>query len=161
MFIITPSYPRRFGQSNPTPRSRFAQSITPIIEPPVSLDNYNMQIKFPTIYLLARSGENAIADVNMSLVIHLLKLTLGMVGVYETTIERKGREDYTELFESSTQDAYLSNTSPWVDKKTHTIPTYDRNTNLAVYLKSTHPSPATLHSLSWEGDANTKFYQRV
>lgn len=123
--------------------------------------NYNMQIKFPTIYLLARSGENAIADVNMSLVIHRLKLTLGMVGVYETTIERKGREDYTELFESSTQDAYLSNTSPWVDKKTHTIPTYDRNTNLAVYLKSTHPSPATLHSLSWEGDANTKFYQRV
>ena len=40
-------------------------------------------------------------------------------------------------------------------------PIYDRNTNATLIVKSTHPSPATLHTLTWEGIYNNNFYQRV
>ena len=43
----------------------------------------------------------------------------------------------------------------------HTIPVYERNTNLSFHLKSSHPSPATLHSMTWEGDYNSRYYRRV
>ena len=35
------------------------------------------------------------------------------------------------------------------------------DTNIDLTLKSTHPSPATLHALTWEGIYNNNFYQRV
>ncbi len=123
--------------------------------------NFDMQVKFPTIYPSSTKGTGTFSDINASLLIHRLKLSLGEVGVYETTIKRKGYDDYTELFESSIPDLFSSNTSPWLNQKIHTIPTYARNTILSVYLKSTHPSPATLYSMSWEGDYSTKFYQRA
>ena len=116
-----------------------------------------MQIKLPTIYPTAKEA----SDVNASLVVHRVKLSLGAAGVYETSIERIGKPTYTELIESSLQDAYVANKSPWVDQRIHTLPTYERNKNLTVYLKSTHPSPTTLFSMSWEGDYSDKFYQRV
>ena len=90
-----------------------------------------------------------------------LKLSLGEAGVYETSIERIGKPTYTELIESSLQDAYVTNSTPWVEQRIHTLPVYERNKNLTIYLKSTHPSPTTLYSMSWEGDYNSKFYQRV
>ena len=121
--------------------------------------NFEMQIKFPTIYPVGKDGKAA--DINSSLVVHRLKLSLGAAGVYETTIERTGKDTYNELIESSLQDAYIANKSPWVEQKTHTLPTYERNKNLTVYLKSTHPSPTTLYSMSWEGDYSNKFYQRA
>ena len=67
MFIITPSYPRRDGQSYPTPQSRFAQSFTPLIEPSVSMDNYNKQIIIWVVTF------NAVASIWRS---YYLRLTL-------------------------------------------------------------------------------------
>ena len=32
---------------------------------------------------------------------------------------------------------------------------------LTVLLKSNHPSPATIHSMNWEGDYSPRYYQRV
>lgn len=122
--------------------------------------NFDMQIKLPTIYAVGGT-ENKASDINASLVIHRLKFALGAAGVYETTLERIGKKAYTELVETSLQDGYLTNTTPWVEQKIHTVPAYERNKNLTVYLKSTHPSPATLHSMSWEGDYSNKFYQRA
>ena len=41
------------------------------------------------------------------------------------------------------------------------VPIYDANKNVSISIKSTHPAPATIHNLTWEGAYNTKFYQRV
>tara|TARA_Y100001963_G_scaffold143611_1_gene214701 strand:- start:346 stop:3510 length:3165 start_codon:yes stop_codon:yes gene_type:complete len=120
--------------------------------------NFEMNVKFPTIYPVVADKS---ADINSSLVIHRLKLSLGAAGVYETTIERVGKDTYKELIESSLQDSYVANQAPWVEQRIHTLPTYERNKNLTVYLKSTHPSPTTLYSMSWEGDYTNKFYQRA
>ena len=58
-------------------------------------------------------------------------------------------------------DAYNANQVQFTEESIKTVPIYDRNTNTTLTLKSTHASPATLHSMTWEGDYNTKFYQRV
>ena len=120
-----------------------------------------MEVTFPKIYVTATKGTNTVADTNGSLIIHRIKIGLGDSGVYETTIKRDGKDDYTELIESSYQDLYQSNTSPWLTERTHTLPTYERNTNLTFTLKSSHPSPAIIYSMSWEGDYTNRYYQRV
>ena len=76
-------------------------------------------------------------------------------------MKRKGREDYTDIYESLDWDNYAATRIGIEPEYTHTVPAYERNTNLTVELKSSHPSPATLHSLVWEGDYNNRYYQRV
>ena len=122
---------------------------------------YEMQVDFPTIYMTKTGPTATVSDTRGSLVVHRVKLELGPCGVYETLVKRVGKDDYTEVFESSLLDNYMTNTTPWLEEHTHTIPTYERNTNLEFSLKSSHPSPTTLYSMSWEGDYTNKFYQRV
>ena len=119
--------------------------------------NFDMEVTFPKIYVRRKE----VVDLTSSLIVHRIKIGLGDSGVYETTIKRDGKDDYTELIESSYQDLYQSNTSPWLTERTHTLPTYERNTNLTFTLKSTHPSPATVYSMSWEGDYTNRYYKRV
>ena len=120
-----------------------------------------MQIKFPTIYVTKVENENMQADTNASLIVHRVKLNFGSYGTYSTTIDRLGKPSYTEIWEAPVADQYLLSNVAIDDEVTKTIPTYERNKNLSITLKSTHPSPATLYSMAWEGDYTSKFYNRV
>ena len=123
---------------------------------------FTMQVDLPTIYYVTREGEQFRADTRSSLVLHRAKLGFGPVGLYETTLNRTGRVAYTELFELTGADQYAANTSSVVDDNIiREVPIFDANTNVALTIKSTHPAPATIHNLTWEGAYNTKFYQRV
>tara|TARA_A100001515_G_scaffold28494_1_gene22022 strand:- start:3 stop:2960 length:2958 start_codon:yes stop_codon:yes gene_type:complete len=123
---------------------------------------FTMQVDLPTIYYVTKEGENFRADTRSSLVLHRAKLGFGPVGLYETTLNRTGRVAYTELFELTGADQYAANTSSVVDdNKIREVPIFDSNTNVLLTIKSTHPAPATIHNLTWEGAYNTKFYQRV
>ena len=123
---------------------------------------YTMSITLPTIYYQQQSGENWKSDTRANTIIHRVKLAFGPVGVYETTLVRKGRNDYTELFEVTPANQYLANSEGIFDDDIlRTIPIYDRNINASLTIKSTHPSPATIHNLTWEGILNNKFYTRV
>ena len=126
---------------------------------------FEMKVDFPTIYptQLTSSGNQTVnrTDSRASLIIHRVKLNLGPVGVYETTLSRRGREDYTQLYECKTMDGYLANDVAFDQQRIQTVPVYARNTDCLVSLKSSHPSPATVYSLEWEGDYNSRFYQRV
>lgn len=122
---------------------------------------FDYEIRFPTIYVQKEKDGRVRSDTNASLVIHRVKLNLGNAGLYETLIERIGKPNYTETWEPAKADAYNANQVDFVEEVTQTIPTYEKNTNLTLTLKSTHPAPATLHSMSWEGDFTNKFYQRV
>ena len=102
------------------------------------------------------------ADTRSSTVVHRVKIGFGPVGVYETTLQRIGKSDYTESYELTPADEYQANTDLVADDEIlRTIPIYDKNTNALLTLKSTHPSPATIHHYSWEGAYNNKFYERV
>ena len=73
-----------------------------------------------------------------------------------------GRNDYTELFEVGFANTYLANTASLVDdNKLYSVPIYDRNTNVTLSIKSTHPTPANILYFSWEGVYNNNFYTRV
>ena len=79
----------------------------------------------------------------------------------DTVIKRKGRVDYTTNFNAAEIDSLKANELPIVEEFIQTIPIYERNTNLDIQIKSTHPSPATLFSMNWEGDYNPRYYRRV
>ena len=122
---------------------------------------YEYKVLFPTFYLTQTQGESARADVNSSLVIHRMKLHFGKIGLYETTLSRIGKNDYTEVYESTELDEYDVSDAPYVDEFIKTIPVYERNTNVDITLKSQHPAPSTLRAVSWEGDFSPRYYKRV
>lgn len=122
---------------------------------------FDMEVKFPTIYYLKQLGEQWKADTRGSLTIHRITFNFGDSGYYETILDRVGKTTYTQTHESPIADAYSTDQVAITDSSIKTIPVYERNKNITLTLKSTHASPMTLHSLTWEGDFNTKFYQRV
>jgi hypothetical protein len=123
---------------------------------------YEMSVVIPTIYYKQQSGETWTSDTRANTILHRVKIGFGPVGVYETTLARKGRSDYTELFEVTPANHYLANSAGiFEDEILRTVPIYDRNINAQLTIKSTHPSPATLHNLTWEGVYNNNYYERV
>jgi hypothetical protein len=122
---------------------------------------YPYEVKFPTFYPTKTEGRASRADVNSSLVLHRIKFHFGKIGLYETTLERVGKNDYTEVYESTELDEYDASDAPYLEEFIKTVPVYERNTNVDVTLRSSHPAPATLRSVSWEGDYSPKYYKRV
>ena len=122
---------------------------------------FDMEVEFPTIYYGQPQGDQWRSLLNGSLVVHRVKLNFGANGFYSTTIERTGKPDYTETWEPPISDAYSANAVQINDEITRVIPTYERNKNLTLKFTSTHPTPATLYSMTWEGDYTNQNYKLV
>ena len=122
---------------------------------------YPYEVKFPTFYPTRQSGNSTVSDINSSLVLHRLKFHFGKIGLYETTLKRVGKTDYTEVYESTELDEYDASDAPYLEEFIKTVPVYEKNTNVDVTLRSSHPAPATLRAVSWEGDYSPKYYKRV
>jgi hypothetical protein len=122
---------------------------------------YDYEVKFPTFFPTRTDQTTVRSDINSSLVLHRIKLHFGKIGQYRTTLKRVGKPDYTEIYESSILDDYDVNAAPYLEEYIKTVPVYERNVNVDIILKSTHPAPATLRGLSWEGDYSPRFYKRV
>ena len=122
---------------------------------------YEFEVELPKVYITRQEGEKVRSETRGSLVIHRMNFDFGDVGVIDVTLKRRGRDDYTYTVESLEWDNVLASRATIADSYTHTIPVYDRNENLTVFIKSNHPSPATIHSMNWEGDYSPRYYQRV
>ena len=122
---------------------------------------YDWSLELPTIFVTKAAGEKTRSDTRSSLIIHRLHFAFGEIGNIDTVIKRKGRVDYTTNFNAAEIDSIKANELPVVEEFIQTIPIYERNTNLDIQIKSTHPSPATLFSMNWEGDFNPRYYRRV
>ena len=123
---------------------------------------YEYKVDLPRVYATKTLGDgNTRADVNGRLTLHRLNFNFGKVGVYDTTLTRLGKDTYTDNHESLTANQFNIGDLPWVDEDIKVIPVYEKNDNVDITLKSNHPSPCTLHSLSWEGDFSPKHYRRV
>ena len=123
---------------------------------------YTMSVTIPTIYYVRQEGQSFRADTRANTILHRVKLGFGPVGFYQIQLQRIGKPDWNEDYEVTPADTVLAN-SPGVfnDDILRTVPIYDRNINTTLIIKSSHPSPATLHHLTWEGVYNNNFYQRV
>ena len=123
---------------------------------------FDMEIKFPTLYKFEKDGEKIVHDTRSSTILHRIKLGFGALGMYETKLQRVGRVDYSEIHENKRVDGYQGNTAGiFNDQLLRTVPIYDRNTNVTLTVTSTHPAPATLHTLAWEGVISNRFYTSV
>ena len=122
---------------------------------------YEMAIELPTLYLKQTTGERTRADTRSYLTLHRLKFNFGPIGLYDTTLKRKGKIDYNNSVEVVPADSYGANSAVVEPFSTQTIPVYEKNTNVTITIKSTHPAPATMYSLVWEGDYSNKLYSRV
>ena len=122
---------------------------------------YDMELQFPKIYVQQQSGEQFKSDLHSSLVIHRIKFSFGPQGLYTTTLTRLGKPSYTQTHESPQLDTYTTDDVAVNPVSVHTVPVYEKNTNLTLNLKSTHPTPATLYSMTWEGDYTPKYYKSV
>ena len=122
---------------------------------------YDWEIELPTIFPTKAEGDKVRSDTRSSLIVHRMNFSFGSVGLLDVTLKRKGRADYTQSAESADWGTYLASRLPIATEYTHTVPAYERNTNLAVTLKSSNPFPSSLHSMNWEGDYSNKFYKRV
>ena len=122
---------------------------------------FEMDVQIPTLYTTQKVGDKYRSDNKASLVIHRIKFSFGPLGVYSTTIQRGGKPDFTETKELGLAGFVGANRLPIVSEVVETVPCYERNTNLKVNVKSSHPAPATLYSLAWEGDYTNRFYRRV
>ena len=123
---------------------------------------YEMSVTLPTIYYVTKEGDKFKADTRSSTILHRMKIGFGPVGVYETTLTRLGRVDYTDIHEVTPANQVGANTTGVFDDNIlRTIPIYDRNINANLTIKSSHPTPATIHNITWEGILNNKFYTRV
>tara|TARA_X000001388_G_scaffold68855_1_gene56972 strand:+ start:21 stop:2870 length:2850 start_codon:yes stop_codon:yes gene_type:complete len=122
---------------------------------------YDYQVELPILYPTRTQGQNIRSDINSSLVIHRVKFHFGTLGSYKAILKRVGKNNYEVDYESTPADSYVATGAPYISEFIKTVPVYERNTNLDIILKSTHPSPASLRGLSWEGDYSPRFYKRV
>ena len=122
---------------------------------------FDMQVEFPTIYFGQQAGEGYRNITNGSLIVHRVKLNFGANGMFTTILDRTGKPQYTETWEPPLADKYGANRIGINEQITRSIPTYEKNKNLTLTLKSTHPTPATLYSMTWEGDYTTQNYRSV
>ena len=62
---------------------------------------YEYSVKFPRFYVQQTDGKVTQSDINSKLTIHRAKINFGKIGLYETTLKRVGKLDYTEIYESA------------------------------------------------------------
>jgi hypothetical protein len=124
--------------------------------------NFEFLVQMPTIYPTKQISQDSVrADTRGSLILHRCHFNFDSTGVCEFTVNRKGRDPYTVQLEQTIQDGYVADHPAVETNAEHTVPLYDRNTNVDITLKSKYPTPTNLISADWEGDYNPKFYKRV
>lgn len=120
---------------------------------------FTMSIELPTIYTVKRQGEVVRADRASSLTIHRIRLNTGLTNYYTVELQRTGKDTYKVIHEQSFMDGYIEGKEPVTEEHEQVIPIYDRNVNLTTKILSDY-GPFQLHSMSWEGDYNQRYYKR-
>jgi hypothetical protein len=123
--------------------------------------NYEMEVSFPTIFPTQDGAQQTRADVTGSLTLHRIKLSCGQIGKFDVFMKRKGKNDLTLGFEATEADSFTLDDQPFLPDRIVTVPVYERNTNTFISFRSNYPTPATLISMTWEGDYVNRLYRRA
>lgn len=124
--------------------------------------NIDFRLTLPTLFVKQKAtADKTTADTNASLTIQRMNFRFGAIGRLSVDVSRKGKSVFTSEYDSSEADYYTMSKLPVIPDKTVTVPVYERNENFSVELKSLHPAPASLHSMSWEGDYTPMYHKRV
>ena len=122
---------------------------------------FELNVKFPRIFVRQKAGEITTSDVTASLTIQRVHLRFGPVGQIQIRLKRLGKDFIDTTYESTPMDSYDADEATFVPEKTQTVPVYERTKNCNLVLKSLHPGPAKLISMTWEGDYTPMHHKRV
>ena len=122
---------------------------------------FEMKVEFPTIFITKEDGKQVISDTRSYLTVHRIKMQLADIGLFTLTATAPSKKDRVFQWEMSPGDLYRANTHEVLPSIFQTIPAYEKNLHLNLTLTSSHPTPAALLSMEWEGKLSTKAYQRV
>jgi hypothetical protein len=122
---------------------------------------FEMEVNFPHLYLTRNQGGSYQADTTGSLTLHRIKVDFATVGMFTFELDRYGKDLYSMTIETTEMDGYEANRVAGYPSKQFTIPVYDKADTSLLTLKSKHPTPATLTSLTFEGDYTENYYKRV
>ena len=122
---------------------------------------YAMEVKLPRFFVQKVSGERTVNEERGSLVVHRVKPLFGRLGEYNAAVARTGKDNFILDFASSTYDRYLADDVLVEDEYQGVVPIYEKNINFVLSIFSKSPLPATLISLTWEGDYSPKYYKNV
>ena len=122
---------------------------------------FSTDVTLPHFFVSEKDGQSYRAQSRASLIIHRLYVETGDTGMYEFTLERLGKDDYTETRDATMMNTYRANDPVLTESMSTYLPAYERNTNLTLRLHSEHPSPFALFSVTWEGDFSNRYYRSV
>jgi len=122
---------------------------------------FDFNASIPKFFVRKTSGEKTTSDLTASLVIQRMHLHYGDVSQVDAKVNLRDNQVVSNVLDQTPMDWYKSGKGPFVDNYSYTVPVYQRNSNFRVDITSTHPGPASLHSLTWEGDYTPMNHKRV
>lgn len=122
---------------------------------------FDLSVKFPKIFFKKQQGEAFVSDITASLTVQRVKLHFGPVGHTSVEVSRQGKADFTIENNVTFADWIESDGTPVITERVVETPIYEKSSNFEIELKSTYPGPASLHSMSWEGEYSAKHHKRV
>ena len=122
---------------------------------------YEMSVHLPQFFVKKEGSGQVDSYDTANLIIQRVKLNLGRVGYYETTLNRLGRPNYTQIYEAKPMDQYDANNLGYMPDYEQTTPVYQRNTTFTMTVKSDHPAPAVIYSATWEGQYQENYVKRL
>ena len=122
---------------------------------------YEMKVDMPRIFIKQKAGEITTSDLTASLTIQRVNLRFGPVGQIDVDLKRLGKSTVTTQYDATPMDFYDADEATFVEEKTQQVPVYERSKNCNLTLKSFHPGPASLRSMTWEGDYTPMYHKRV
>ena len=93
---------------------------------------FRMSLQLPKIFPTRTEGTKEVSDTRCSLIIHRLNFDIGPTGNWSVTLQRRGRENWTEAYTGPYFDYYKADDPALVPEMRMTVPCYERNTNLTV-----------------------------
>ena len=123
---------------------------------------FEFRVELPTIYMSRDRGENKVkSDTRSYLTVHRAKFQFADVGVFTTILQARSKPDRILMWEQTPGDHYKANRHSVEVRAFQTVPCYEKNEFMDFTLTSTHPTPAALLSMEWEGKLSPKSYRSV
>ena len=122
---------------------------------------FDFKVTLPRIYVKQKAADITTSDITASLTLQRLHFRFGPVGQVDIELKRVGKPSLEMQFDATPMDSYDADEVSFVSEKTQTVPVYERNKNCNIKLKSNHPGPAQLLSMTWEGDYTPMHHKRV
>ena len=122
---------------------------------------FEFKASIPKFYVRKTAGDKTTSDLTASLVIQRIHLHYGDVSQINAKVNLRNNQVVSNVLDQTIMNWYKAGKGPFVDNYSYTVPIYQRNSNFRVDVTSTHPGPASLHSLTWEGDYTPMNHKRV